>query len=248
MQFCKNIMVSSELVNNGSILFLLAASSLLGACDDGRIYDESVPEPIGQGKTVVMKGMISGSDDYYYDSGYSVALAAFGDEDDYALVSRNLSDGDGEVLLGNVPVETSTVEVCLINRLRERVFTYASADINGLEERGMVFEAGTLDVGRFSTVSGHIFSTSCAQCHGATGKAAAGLNLMPENAYEALVDVPSTVIDGECRVKPGNASASTLWQTVATGISTSWAFNHAVILEEKDKSFIRSWIDSGAEK
>lgn len=61
-----------------------------------------------------------------------------------------------------------------------------------------------------------------------------------------LVDVPSTVIDGADRVIPDDASASTLWQAVATGISSGWSFNHSELLKSNEIDFIENWINSGA--
>ncbi|MDE7108999.1 MAG: hypothetical protein K2O49_03385, partial [Muribaculaceae bacterium] len=93
-----------------------------------------------------------------------------------------------------------------------------------------------------------VFATTCSQCHGATGHAAAGLDLLPEQAYAMLVGVSSTVIPDEMRVAPGDASASTLWQALATDISDAWAFSHSNLLTFEKTGFIESWINKGAEK
>lgn len=229
------------------ILCLLTwISAALSACDDGRIYSERDPGT-ASGVTAVMRGEISGCAGYSSQPGYSVALAAFGD-DDFALVSKPVGDGSVEVTLSGIPAEARTVEVCLISRLRERIHTFASADVDGKEGAMTVLEAGRLDVGMYGVVAGHIFTARCAQCHGATGHSAADLDLTPEMAYASLVGVPSTVEEDAVRVTPGRADASTLWRAVATSESESWAFNHAVLLDDRDKDLIRDWINSGAEK
>ncbi|MEZ3550888.1 MAG: hypothetical protein K1W02_09200 [Muribaculaceae bacterium] len=231
----------------GKLLLSVAALALvLTACDDGKIYDEVSVDDNSRGRSVVMNATISGCSDYAGDSRYSVALAAFRKGDGYAVVSKPLSDGTESVVLSNVPSDATSVEVCLINRLRERIFTYSSIALDEAGSTEVEFNAGEVDASRFASISDKIFSESCIQCHGATGHAAAGLDLMPARAYGMLVDVPSTVIDGADRVIPDDASASTLWQAVATGISSGWSFNHSELLKSNEIDFIENWINSGA--
>lgn len=226
------------------LAFLVAA--VLASCDDGRIYDEEAPSA-STGRSVTMKATIDGSADYADLSGYSVALAAFGD-DDYALVSKPVGDGEMEVTLSGLPSAARTVEVCLISRLRERLYTFASVDMDEVAAADMSFDAGSIDVGMYATVASGIFAARCAQCHGATGHSAAGLDLVSDSSWGSLVGVPSVVVDGASRVVPSDAGASTLWQAVATEVSSGWAFNHAALLTDRDKDFIKDWINSGAER
>lgn len=80
----------------------------------------------------------------------------------------------------------------------------------------------------------------------ATGHSAASLNLTAGNAYDMLVGAPSTVVESATRVEPGNASASTLWEAVATDVSDGWAFAHRNLLVDNYIDFIEYWINSGA--
>lgn len=224
----------------------LAAASMT-ACDDGKIYDDAKYDNEGYGFSVTMKGDISGCSDYSDGSPYSVALAAFAEGDDYALVAKPVADGNGEVTLSGISTEAASVELCLINRLRRRVFTYASIPAADTPDSSLVMEVGAADVDAGTTVEEKVFAASCTQCHCATGKAAARLDLMPGNARQSLVGVASTVAEGACRVVPGNAGASLLWQAVATDATSGWAFNHANLLKDKDIDFIEYWINSGTD-
>lgn len=89
-----------------------------------------------------------------------------------------------------------------------------------------------------------IFGKSCVQCHGATGNAAAGLDLRTEEAYRMLVGTASSVEDGVLRVNPGDAASSTLWRVVATDVSESWKFDHSNLLTYDQVGFIENWINN----
>lgn len=227
-----------------TIIFSIFALALVG-CDDGKIYPEDVKVD-GDGLSITVKGEFQGCDQYS-GSNYSIVVAAFKDGDNYATVSKPLNDGTDDIVLKNVDANVSTVEVCVITRLRERVVTLASQSVDASGgDTDVVFNAGEVNVSPFNAINMNIFATTCTQCHGATGVSAASLNLMPEEAYRNLVDVPSTVIEGEMRVKPGDASASTLWQAVATDISEAWPFDHSNLLTPERSGFVEYWINFGA--
>ena len=230
-----------------SLSTLSACAALLSACDDGRIYPSSDSDSEGSGRSVVMKGSVVGCSDFY-GADFSVVLAAFSEDNRFASVTKTVKNGDDDILLANIPKDATSVELCVINRLRERIFTLASLPLDGGASDEITFSVGTVDAAPFKVMENGIFMTTCSQCHGATGHAAAGLDLLPEEAYAMLVDTPSTVVEGEMRVKPGEASASTLWQALATGISDSWAFSHSNLLTFEKTDFIESWINKGAEK
>lgn len=226
-------------------IWLLASMSLaMVACDDGKIYpDDSAIEATGF--TLTMKGELTGCGQYD-NTNFTVALAAFEEDNDFAVVSKNLYDGSDDVTLTNIDRKVATVEICIINRLRKRIFSLKSENVEGKTENDVVFNAGDVNVGMFKVINSEIFTKTCLQCHGGTGTSAAGLDLSPEKAYADLVGVPSRVVEGEMIVAPGDASASTLWQIVATDISDTWNFDHSNLLTTDKSSFIESWINKGA--
>lgn len=228
-----------------SAFMLIVASSLLSACDDGKIYPSDIGLDSDGGITVVMTGTVSGTSKGY-DNGYTLAIAAFKDGDDFAVVSKSVTDGSEDVELNNISPEADTVELCVINSLRKRVATLCSADLKEMQENRNYFEIGVIDASVFSVINREIFSKTCVQCHGATGHSAAGLDLLYEEAYSSLVGKSSSVVVGELRVNPGNASASMLWQAVATDISESWSFHHTNLLTSDQCGFIENWINTSS--
>lgn len=223
----------------------MLAAAVFVACDEGNIYPDG-KVIAGSGMSVTVKGSFSGCGGYE-DSDFGIVVAAFRDGDDYAVVSRPVADGSDEIVLKNVDPAVSTVEICVINRLRERVFSIASMAVGAAAGADLTFEAGELDVAPFAVINRGVFSATCTQCHGATGAAAASLDLTPESAYADLVAVPSSVVEGCMRVEPGDAAASTLWQAVASDVSESWRFDHSNLLTSVKNDFIREWINSGAD-
>ena len=222
------------------------ALALLSACDDGKIYPDDVVIA-DSGLSITVKGDITGCG-AYSGSDFSIVVAAFKDGDNYATVSKPLTDGSDDILLKNVDTSVSTVEICIITRLRERVLSLASADVNvGVGDTDFTFNVGELDVAPFNAINHNIFATSCVQCHGATGVSAASLTLTADEAYRNLVDVASQVVPGEMRVLPGDASASTLWQALATDMSEDWKFDHSNLLTPERSDFVKFWINSGAD-
>lgn len=221
---------------------LLAATLLLpicGACDDGRIYDEDNASASRQGSTVRFSGTLSGTTDQA--SGYTVALAGFLPDSEYAEISKNLTDGVQDFTLSGIPAGVTSVEVCLLNSIRKRVVTFASIRIEeGADITG--FDAGEIAASQFDAIQEGVFTPSCERCHGAGGHAAAGLSLLLGESRDQLVGVPSRVMDGLMRVSPGHPEESTLWLAVGSGESDSWAFSHRELLTPERRELILSWI------
>jgi len=224
--------------------FIFTILCALASCDDGKIYPDE-PNVLTDGLSVTVKGEFDGCRQYD-NSGYAIVVAAFKEDDDFAIISKPLTDGSHDIILKNIDSAASSVEICVISRLRERIFSIASMPIDAESGPDFTFDAGQLDVAPFSVINNNIFASSCVQCHGATGNSAASLNLTTEEAYRNLVNAPSTVVKGEMRVCPGVANASTLWQAVASDISESWRFDHSNLLSTETSGFIQEWINNGA--
>lgn len=223
----------------------LLAAMMAAGCDEGKIYPDE-RESTEKGLTLTLTGTFEGCAGYE-NSDYGIVVAAFREGEDFAVVSRPLADGDNELTLKNIDASVSSAEICVISRLRERIVTIASMPIVASESREVHFDAGRMDVRPFFIINHNILATSCVQCHGATGTSAATLNLTATESYRNLVNAPSTVMKGEVRVQPGDASASTLWQALATDMSESWKFDHSNLLTPEKSGFIKEWIDNGAD-
>lgn len=232
------------------VLFLLLAS-----CDSGDIGEQSYAIT-DKGHTVKLTATLSGIDSW--ESKYSVSLAGFTLGDNYAQVVRSLpsTTPDGtrvELVLSNIGDNINTVELAVTNRLRERIITLASVN---LEDYANVkdtirMDLGLTDVSRFGALQTGLFDRACIQCHGGNGGAgAAGLNLTAGQAYSQLVDVPSTRREGMKRVVAGNASESLLHQLMAEGGENLLHVNHTEILSNQFrenlnevKQLIDEWIE-----
>lgn len=228
---------------------LLAISSLipLAACDEGDIPYKAA-DIADSGRTARLTGSVSKTEEW--PTGYSVSLAGFG-EDEYALVSKTVDasvlDNEGEILLSGIPSEVSSIELCVIDRLRRRVATFASTvcrDTSG----EIMLDAGKIDAGMMQAVQQEVFNTTCINCHG-TANAACGLTLLQGDSHRQLADVESRLGDGMARVAPGDADASLLWQIISTDRSSTWKYDHSVeVVQPTRLELVRNWINAGAPK
>lgn len=220
------------------ILALLAL--LMAACDSGDIEEQAVTTT-DKGRVVKLTATVSGIG--AWDKKYSVSLAGFTTGDNYAQVVRALpnttTDGTAvEVVLSNIGDDINTVELAITNRLRERIITLASVNLDdaGDTKDTIRMELGTVDVSTFGALQFGLFDRACIQCHGGNGGAgAASLNLTAGHAYASLVDVPSTRKEGAVRVVSGNAQESLLHQIAAEGGENLLHVNHTEILSNQFK-------------
>lgn len=237
-------------MNKTYIILTMLAAFLLCACDDGRIEEKEVT--FKEGRTVNLKGTLHGVSSWT-GSSYYLAFAGFDNEDQYAIISKIItSTGDNdqvEITLSGIDEEVTQVELCVLNRLRQRVMTFQQMDIT--EARNAIdFEVGEQDVSGFDAIQYALFDQSCTACHGGSGRSAAGLDLTAGKSYAALINKPSTKITGLNLVTPGDAGNSVLSQVLNSDVSATWRQNHADMLN-KDRTanlldFINQWINDGA--
>lgn len=220
----------------------------LVGCDEGRIYDDAVAEQRA-GTPARLDAVLSGYESW--PDGYTLALAGFRDGNEYAVISKNVKPGEGgrvDVVLEGVPEETSTVDLCVVDRLRRRVSSFISVPF----ERGdtVRLEGTSVDVSPERAIQKDIFTTTCAQCHGGvghggSGHSAAGLDLTEGHSFAQLIGVPSVKEEGRLRVKPGDAGESVLYRILSTDESASWHYDHSVEVTAQEKlQLIKNWIDN----
>ena len=225
---------------------------LLASCDDGRIYEEQTVIP-QEGLSLSMKGSISNIGTW--PSGYSLVVAGFNDESEYAVVSKivpNPSTDGGEVQVDMTGItdEVTTLELCITDRLRRRVHTFYQTDISSAVDNVVSMDVGSQDVGMYEVVQSEVFTPSCAACHGSSaGGAAADLYLTEERSYDALVNHPATSNPDMLRVCPDNADNSLLYLVLSRDGDTSHP--HTDILDARRRTvllnLIEDWIDNGAQ-
>ncbi len=227
---------------------------VLSACDDGRIYPDSATS--AEGKTVVMEGVLEGFDNWA--SNYRVSIAGFEQADDeYASVSKVITtsdikdDGKVSVELSGIKSEVKIVRLCVLDRLRRHIVTFEEVDVSDATEPVKV-DLGTMNISMHNAIQQSFFNTTCANCHGASNRAAAGLYLTEGKSYQALVDVDSKKVEDKKLVETNNSANSVLhmvlYQQSVEGIS----MDHRDLVSEKNEQtilpLIDSWINNGAKE
>ncbi len=170
-----------------------------------------------------------------------------------------VSDPDGNEVTGMLwdfgdEISASGLEVMhTFTNAGVYVVSFTATDEFGLADptpslRTITVEAAA--AASFSDVQQMVFNTSCAfsGCHGG-GSQSAGLDLSEGNAYNALVNVPSSEQGDVLRVKPGNSDESYLYLKVIGDPSISGARmpRGGGALSQDLIDLLRSWIDGGAE-
>ena len=228
-------------------IIILASAFLasLSSCDEGRIYNDNTLQT-EDGGSAHFSGTVMGADTW--SQGYTLALAGFEEGNEYALISKNIdisaSDGKCEVTLSGIPADVTKIELCAIDRLRRRVATFLSTDYNH-QSVILQISAEAVDMSMSGAIQTEIFNTTCVQCHGGNGHAAAGLELLEGNSFSNLISIPSRKIPGKDRVTPGKSAESELFMILDTDISADWNYDHSVEVVRQEKlELIRNWIDN----
>ena len=213
----------------------LIGFSLFGlcACDDGRIYPDTSSS--AEGKTVIMEGVLEGFDSW--SSNYRVSIAGFEQAD---LVE-----------LSGIKDNVTLVRLCILDRLRRHIVGFKEVDISDATEP-VKMDVGTIDISMFNTIQQSFFNTTCANCHGASNRAAAGLFLTEGKSYQALVDVDSKKVEGKKLVETNNAANSVLHMVLTQQSVEGISMAHRDLVSEKNEEtllpLIDSWINNGAKE
>ena len=238
---------------NPIIILWALAVCLFSACDDGRIYPETAAT--AEGKTVVMEGVLNGLDNW--SSNYRVSIAGFEDaNDEYASVSKvittsDIKDGKTTVELSGLKSEIKLVRLCILDRLRRHIVTFNEVDVSNATEP-VKMDVGTVNISMFNAIQQNYFNTTCANCHGASNRAAAGLYLTEGKSYNALVGADSRKVEGKKLVEPNNAANSVLHMVLNQQSVEGISMDHYDLVSEKNKltilPLIDSWINNGAKE
>lgn len=216
------------------------------ACDEGRIYPETTATTEREGLVMRLKGNITGLDTWA--DGYSVVVAAFDATSPYALITKNLTaEGQVEVTMNAIPQEATTVELCIIDRLRQRVATIEEAETNATADPRdtITLDVGTIDVGMLAQLQRNLFTPRCAGCHGLSSHAAAGIDLTEGKTYGNIVGKPSLHVSGKNIVEPGNYEESTLAQMLDTDLTATWGYDHQhADISDTWREILKKWIEN----
>jgi len=230
---------------------LLGLTALIvTSCDDGRIEENTIT--FKEGRVVKMTGTLSGLENWPDD--YSVAVAGFDGTDEYAVISKAIAknaDGAIELVLSGISDEVTTVQLCVLDRLRRQVMSFREIELEQTRDT-MYMNVGTVNVSMLNAIQLSYFNTTCANCHGASNRAAAGLYLTEGKSYEAMVGVASKRVEGINLVEPGDALNSLLHRVLHEEVVDGIGMTHRDLVSEKnDQSIlplIDSWINNGAKE
>lgn len=234
-----------------SYIAMLATAAVLSACDEGNIYPETSGIDRG-GATAKFVGYIANADSW--PSQYTLSIAAFSDDSDYAKTAKNISvddDGYASVTLTGIDVSYATVEVCVISKLRARVYTFLSVELSEYQEGDTIcFEPSeAIETDMFDCVQSVVFENNCTRCHGGNGYYAGDLNLTEGNSYSALVNVASTRdADGALLVVPSYPDSSYLYRVICGEEDEVLGMTHYDILSNDyvATQLVKNWISAGA--
>lgn len=231
---------------------------LLASCDSGDILDKEITVR-ESGKIVKLTATISGISDW--DGKYNVAVAAFSGDNQYALSQRAIPENTAEgtpvsIVMNNLSTEVNTVELALTNKLRKRILTLASMNIDDFKADGdtIRMDLGTIRIDEMGCIQRGIFDVACIQCHGANGRSAGNLNLTEGNAPACLVDVDaqsSVAGQGYKRIVADNPDASLLYVILNPGGEDILHYNHTEVLSsqfknnlDEIKTLLYEWINT----
>lgn len=236
------------IIRKNSLIFAaLLCTFTLTSCDEGDIVakDEGVQTA---GKTACLNATLSGTDSW--SSQYNIVLAGFAEGSSNAVVQKPLQATDGTPVHTTLSLsdnDISTIELCVTNRLRQRIVTFASVPASQLQGDTVFLNVGNVDIGMFKTIQDLVFTGTCARCHGLGLTPAAGLTLIEGQSYDQLVNHPARLPENGLRVVPGSVDESLLHKVINGDPSAGVRYDHANMIKEGTTlTLIDNWIKAGA--
>lgn len=235
-------------------IFIGAAPLLFSGCDEGNITDEIF---VNDSESYVVKFTADVSGIERWPDGYDIALAAFDGESDYSIIQKQLTadeDGKAALVLSGIPTTARSIELCVTNKLRQRILTFESTPVAAGEmptsDTIFITLPHPIDVGMFAAIQHYIFdgtAYNCSLCHSAEN-GRAGLDLSAGNSHSNLVGVASTRVEGGTRVVAGEAALSVLHSALAPDNPAGLRYDHSGLLASTLRRLIDDWIDAGAKE
>lgn len=69
-----------------------------------------------------------------WPDGYTVVLAGFNNEKEYSLIAKSIpNNGDVDLLMAGIGEEVTSIELCVTNRIRERVYSFYTQDFSTVD-------------------------------------------------------------------------------------------------------------------
>ena len=237
-----------------TIFAAFLAVGCLCSCDEGDIIEADAATQV-TGKTAIVTANISGIESWGQQ--YGIVLAGFAENSDNALLQKQVTTSGGatgtDTQGSSTAIETSmkltsddiaTIELCVTNRLRQRIVTFASVSVSQTSSDTIRLDAGNVDADMFGVIQRQLFTPTCARCHGLGSTAAAGLTLVESQSYEQLVGHASSDPERGIRVIPGDAGGSLLHKVLHGDADAKVRFDHNNMVKESSTlTLIDNWIN-----
>lgn len=227
------------------LLVAMAVSCHIVSCDEGDIRPNIIRYN-QNGRTVCLSGKMAGLD--AWSSKFSLRIASFNNESDYAILSKVVTadrDGNVDLMLTGISDDATRVDLCVLDRLRQKVFTIAETDITAVSDTAYM-DVGVVDASMFGIMQTQIFDKLCVGCHRDGTNPSGQLTLTAGNSYAALVGRHSYKYEDRILVRPGDAPSSVLYRLLISN-PEEWHMPHADIVKETSaKEYVREWISGGA--
>ncbi len=237
---------------NYKLLTIAFLAAFMTSCDDGHV-DEKTYVYDNDSYNVQLTGDFSKANTW--SGNYTLALCGFGETDNYATIAKSLASIDGKttIKLSNIPPETKTIEIAVINILRERMATLYKYDIDNTDNVNdtIKIDVGEMNLGMYAHLNNNLFQgtkTNCSKCHSGTNPRA-GLDLSTDKAYSSIVGVASTKSPDKLLVKAGDAENSFLYKVVSIG-DENVHYSHTQLMTDEQAmlDILKQWIDAGAKE
>lgn len=233
-------------MNRNKIIYVyLTALFICSACDDGDIIPKKTGDDTGTKATMEVTFSGLGA----WPSAYPIVLAAYGDDTETPLMSKQIAAPKSEsetvsLTLNGLPEQTKTIGISILTKGRKLIYNYYTYAIDpSVEEVTLPVKA--IDIASYDRIQQQVFDRYCVACHNATEQASAGLHLSNGISYKALVNQPATLSEkGWMLVQPGNAANSFLPHILTEDVVK---YNHTDVLPEDELvTLIKTWIANGA--
>ena len=225
-------------------MLFAGAAALLVSCDSGDIY----PEEQGYEEGITVEGNFTVLSPEAFPTDYTFIFGVFGANGNSPLASVNVvslpSDGEKlNVKLDNIPDESTSAKLCLVNTGRQVVYTFFEYGIDGDGPANIMLPSAQIDLLKYDRIQKLVFEQyNCVSCHG-SGSGAGNLLLTEGNSYSQLVN-RSSENSVKQRVTAGDPDESFLLDALAD--ETLLTPPHTgYITREGDISLLRLWIKAG---
>lgn len=227
-------------------LLVVMASVFLSGCDSGDIYPKDNSD---NGTGIDATAHFRFTNTEAFPESYKIVFGAFNDNLQYPISSKMMSkpseNEDITISLTNIPEDATFLGLYLVHEYsNQKIYPFYVYPINKPLDEDFEIPLQSIDLAPFGRMQKQLLS-QCAQCHGGSGFAAAGLYLTDSKSYSALVGITSTRNPSKKLIAPNDIQNSFLIDILKGNALTN---QHSSLssLKDDDITLVEKWIESGA--